>query len=159
MTTPTGGAAGVTLPTPDYGHVTDEVARETGRRNQIDIETYRGDLAAAFPPELRGRLDVLLFNPPYVVTDTEEISTTSLAATWAGGAHGREVLDRLLPEIPSLLSARGRFYLIALKENLRPDTPDDLLAAIPGMRGAIVVSRKCGRERLNVVCYTRTPSS
>lgn len=41
----------------------------------------------------------------------------------AGGLDGREVTDKLLPMIPSLLTPRtGRFYLIAINENIKPGT-------------------------------------
>ena len=47
-----------------------------------------------------------------------QIATDGIAASWAGGEHGREVLNRLLPLLPTALSPKGRFYLVALEENL-----------------------------------------
>lgn len=46
-----------------------------------------------------------------------QVGSKDLSAAWAGGTDGREVLNRLLPKISSLLSPKGMFYLIALKEN------------------------------------------
>jgi release factor glutamine methyltransferase len=55
---------------------------------------------------LSGKIDVLLFNPPYVPCETEELTAVlhsneefGIDAAWAGGKHGREVLDKLLPVI------------------------------------------------------------
>jgi release factor glutamine methyltransferase len=58
-------------------------------------------LASAVLPRLRGKIDILIFNPPYVVTPQEELEEAQrkkdIEASWAGGKDGIEVLLRLLP--------------------------------------------------------------
>lgn len=77
---------------------------------------------------IRGNtIDLLLFNPPYVPTSTEEMlqaqagavgATDELPAAWAGGIAGREVCDRILKRVPvALCYPRGVAYIVALKEN------------------------------------------
>jgi release factor glutamine methyltransferase len=54
---------------------------------------------------LRRRIDVLLFNPPYVPTPEDEVWTPAadtkriIFASWAGGERGRVVIDRVLDQL------------------------------------------------------------
>ena len=50
-------------------------------------------------------MDILLFNPPYVPTESDEVCGTGIEASWAGGVDGREVIDRFIP----LLNVSDRF--------------------------------------------------
>jgi release factor glutamine methyltransferase len=55
---------------------------------------------------LHHAVDVLLFNPPYVPTDTDEASSAQsnadIAGSWAGGADGMEITNRLLQDVEVL---------------------------------------------------------
>lgn len=87
---------------------------------------------------LRHSVDILLFNPPYVPTISDEAhdaqSVADIQGSWAGGADGMEITDVFLNTVEvsrrrkiigvyhqlshqSLLSANGRFYLVAVKDN------------------------------------------
>lgn len=52
---------------------------------------------------LRHLVDIILFNPPYVPTDTEEILSAQndcgISGSWAGGADGMEITNRLLRDV------------------------------------------------------------
>jgi len=45
------------------------------------------------------------------------VQSHGIEASWAGGKNGREVMDRVFPLVADLLSTRGLFYLVTIKEN------------------------------------------
>ena len=49
--------------------------------------------------QLAGAVDVLIFNPPYVVTPVEEMEGCGISISWAGGRNGRQVVDKFLPQV------------------------------------------------------------
>jgi len=128
------------------------------------------DLLGSLLPRLAGRVDVLLFNPPYVPTDDDEVISEStalrssseglLAAAWAGGARGRRVIDRALPQIAACLThsencgGRGEAFFVLVDENV----PDEVMAEALrwGLDGAIVKRVTAKNERLLVMRLTPT---
>lgn len=46
-----------------------------------------------------------------------QVGSHGIEAAWAGGRNGRQVMDRFFPLVPDLLSPRGFFYLVTIKEN------------------------------------------
>uniref|UniRef100_A0A0K8RKS1 Methyltransferase HEMK2 n=1 Tax=Ixodes ricinus TaxID=34613 RepID=A0A0K8RKS1_IXORI len=128
-----------------------EMTKRTGQRNGANIEPVLMDLAGSFLGRLDGQVDLLVFNPPYVVTASEEVRGSQLTRSWAGGKDGREVIDRFNPLVPKLLSPRGLYFLLVIKEN----NPDEIcqLMAKAGLKGEVVISRRCGAEFLKVLCF------
>ena len=90
-----------------------------------------------------------MFNPPYVPTPSDELLGTGIERSWAGGERGREVLDRLLPQLDDLLSPGGVFYFVVIKEN----EPDDVKAALKalGMSCESLGRKRAGKEELQIL--------
>ena len=132
---------------------------ETLRRNGLQRhEVVVCNLADALKARLRHRVDVLLFNPPYVPCDADELlHADALARAWAGGLDGREVLDRLLPDVGELLSATGRFYLIAIAQN-KPRDIMRILEQQHGLVGEVVARRTASNEQLMLLRFVRRPA-
>ncbi|XP_067421737.1 methyltransferase N6AMT1 [Emydura macquarii macquarii] len=126
---------------------------ETAALNKVHIQPVITDLVTGLLPRLNGKVDLLLFNPPYVVTPSEEVGSHGIEAAWAGGKNGREVVDRLFPLVPDLLSKGGLFYLVTIKEN----NPDEILETMKkySLRGIRVLSRQAGRETLTVLKFSK----
>ncbi|XP_023165873.1 methyltransferase N6AMT1 [Drosophila hydei] len=104
-----------------------EATKRTAIRNGARLDSLRCNLTDA----LRRRcVDLLLFNPPYVVTTDEELQSQmltdnpaterNLVYSWAGGTDGRRVTDILLEQLDDILSPSGVLYLLLLHEN-KPD--------------------------------------
>ena len=53
----------------------------------------------------------------YVPTPSCEVGKADITAACAGGERGREVIDRVLPHLPILLSPQGVFYILLVEEN------------------------------------------
>ena len=126
----------------------------TAKHNNVDVEAIQGDLVFPLLSRLRSQVDILIFNPPYVVTPSSEVGSKGIEASWAGGMKGREVLDRLLPHVSDILSDKGHFYLVALKENDIEDICNFMKKQ--GLLSKILLSRRAGREHLSILCFTKS---
>eukprot|EP01133_Synstelium_polycarpum_P005755 gene5755-6662_t len=82
----------------DINPLAAHVTQRTSLHNNVSIDIVNTSFLRGLDRVL-GNVDVLLFNPPYVPTPTEEIAQGGIAASWAGGIDGREVIDLLLPQI------------------------------------------------------------
>mmetsp|Transcript_54075 Transcript_54075/g.130834 ORF Transcript_54075/g.130834 Transcript_54075/m.130834 type:complete len:261 (-) Transcript_54075:38-820(-) len=127
-------------------------SQRTFEANQVSVELVQTDLMKGLT-RLKGRVDVMLFNPPYVPTPKEEMTSSLISMSWAGGEKGREVTDRLLEHVDEYLSDRGRLYMVALDSN----DPSGISKWMhtKGLKTRVVMKRQAGIERLMILCVQR----
>ncbi|XP_060805434.1 methyltransferase N6AMT1 [Amyelois transitella] len=125
-----------------------EMTKTTAKYNKVLMDSVNMDLAVSF---VNNKFDVILFNPPYVVTETSECGTCDITASWAGGDKGREVTDRLLDMIPKKLAQDGIFYLLLIEENI-PNEVVEIMAKF-GYKSQLIVSRKLRNEQQLVMKF------
>lgn len=118
------------------------------------IECAQGDMCSAFAEQLAGKVDILLFNPPYVPTEEEEVGHGDIRAAWAGGADGMEVTRRFLEEwVPKMLAPQGACYVVFVQEN-DPLGVAKRLAAHFGLMPKQILRRTAKNEKLSVWRFT-----
>ncbi|MFD9004958.1 putative protein N(5)-glutamine methyltransferase [Streptomyces sp. NPDC059582] len=93
----------------------DPVAVRCARRN-IDGHVHAGDLFEALPDTLRGRVDVLAANVPYVPTDEvpllpAEARDHEPLTALDGGADGLDLLRRVADAAPDWLAPGGCLFV------------------------------------------------
>eukprot|EP00892_Ulva_mutabilis_P001020 jgi/Ulvmu1/10919/UM007_0098.1 len=123
--------------------------------NQAVVDVIRCDLLGPLRPALIGKVDLLFFNPPYVVTPDEEVSIDGISAAWAGGRDGRVVIDRLLQTVHEYLSPSGLMYMIAVHDNRPLDLIQNLACKI-GLHGEVLLTRRADEELLYVLRLSRS---
>lgn len=135
-------------------------ARETlglnGGWNCVAAGVVRGNLLSAVRPRA---VDVLLFNPPYVPTDSVPegyTPDTALELAWAGGKDGMEVTSRVLDSLDEVLSERGVAYVVVCKGNKVEEIVDRMRAQGWGCIVAGHSGRKAGWEVLSILRIWRT---
>ncbi|XP_043483968.1 methyltransferase N6AMT1-like isoform X1 [Leptopilina heterotoma] len=129
-----------------------KVTKKTSVTNSTKVEVIQMDLATNFLP--LKYFDLIVFNPPYVVTEALEVFDEKLISkTWAGGLEGRQVMKRIFPHIPNLLSENGIFYLLIIKEN----NPEYIMEYFKqfNMIGSMIAERKIRGEHLYVLKFVR----
>ncbi|GBE61468.1 hemK methyltransferase family member 2-like protein, putative [Babesia ovata] len=62
-------------------------------------------------------VDIVMFNPPYVPSDSTDPTNQCLDMAWNGGAMGSEVTDRFIASVKEYLSQHGTVYLLVEKRN------------------------------------------
>ncbi len=123
---------------------------------QVRADIVLTDLTAALSGRLRGAVDVCVFNPPYVPSESSELEGDGLSRAWAGGCDGREVLDRLIPSLDALLSARAVMYLVVLANANKPAELLQRMRDTAKLTAATVLAeRKVGVEHLQIYRLTR----
>ncbi|MGW8064266.1 putative protein N(5)-glutamine methyltransferase [Streptomyces ziwulingensis] len=142
-----GAALAAALDRPEvYAADLDPVAVRCARDNLADAggRVYAGDLFDALPDTLRGRVDVLAANVPYVPSDEvallpSEARDHEPLVALDGGADGLDVLRRVAAEAPHWL-APGGCVLVETSERQAPAAVDAFTRA--GLTTRLAVSEE-----------------
>ncbi|WP_456787130.1 putative protein N(5)-glutamine methyltransferase [Cellulomonas sp. P5_C5] len=131
-----------------YAADVEPAAVRCARRNVATVggQVFEGDLDEPLPASLRGRVDLLVANVPYVPTDDialmpPEARDHEPRVTLDGGADGLDVLRRVAGVAPRWL-APGGHLLVETSEAQAPAAVDVLAAA--GLAARVVVDEDAG---------------
>jgi release factor glutamine methyltransferase len=127
-----------------YAADIDPVAVRCARRNLPGARVYEGDLFDPLPDTIRGRIDVLLANVPYVPTQEigllpPEARVHEARVALDGGADGLDVLRRVAAAAPHWL-APGGHLLFETSERQVPHTVEILSRT--GLRTRVATSEE-----------------
>lgn len=137
-----------------------DVTKRTACKNGATLNVINMNLLSCFRLNV---VDVLIFNPPYVVTPDEEIDSNEsphdnpfndkIIQSWAGGTDGRLIMDRVFDAMDNILSAKGTAYILVIEEN----KPKEIIANMTnkGFHGSIVAERRIRGEHLYVIRFQR----
>ncbi|MGW1989341.1 putative protein N(5)-glutamine methyltransferase [Embleya sp. NPDC001921] len=137
-----------------YAADIDPAAVRCARRNIAADRVFEGDLFAPLPATLRGRIDLLVANTPYVPTDELQLLPSEARiheprVALDGGADGLDVQRRVTAAAPDWLAPGGRL-LVETSERQAP-------RAVEVFRRAGLIPRVVESEELyaTVVIGTR----
>lgn len=116
------------------------LAAENAATLGLDIALHHGDLFEALPDSLRGRIDLLVANPPYVATGDlatlpVEVRDHDPRIALDGGGDGLDVIRRIAADAPWWLAIEGWAFVeigsdhsaaaaelfVGLEREVRPD--------------------------------------
>jgi len=146
-----------------YAADVDPAAVANARRNLHPLRVFEGDLYAALPHALRGGIDVLLVNAPYVPTEAislmpPEARDHEHRVALDGGADGLDVQRRVVAEACGWLSRGGVLLVetgadqasttaaLMVAVGLTADTVSNPETGSTAVRGRRVVSAWSGRR-------------
>jgi release factor glutamine methyltransferase len=96
--------------------------------------------------KVSGRFDLIVFNPPYLPSDSREDRESSKVTS--GGFKGDEVLIRFLRKVRDYLSGDGKALIVVSSLTPREKIEEILLSE--GLEWEVVVWKKVFMEKLEV---------
>ncbi|KAF2011652.1 hypothetical protein BU24DRAFT_286306 [Aaosphaeria arxii CBS 175.79] len=154
-----------------------QTAIASSAQPSVFLDVVNGDLASSIRHQ---SVDVFIFNPPYVPAELPDFSrhdsynalpagkkaTTFeqdsylLELSYAGGEDGMVVTNRMLAQIPEILSPNGIAYVLLCAQNKPEDVKKNIRSWGPGWLAETVGSsgKKAGWEKLQIVRIWRQTS-
>ncbi len=109
------------------------------------IEVVRADLFRG----IKGKFDLILFNAPYLPTQSEERTGQWIDYALDGGENGRQTVDRFIEDLAGHLRPGGRAMLLISSLTGLAEVRETAEAA--GLTAKVVAEEGCFFERLYVL--------
>lgn len=109
------------------------------------VDVVRADLFCG----IKGRFDLILFNPPYLPTVPEERTGQWIDYALDGGEDGREVIARFLKDLMSHLRPAGRALLLISSLTGLEEVRE--MAVAQEFHTTVVTTERCFFEQLHVL--------
>jgi len=116
-----------------------DAAKENAKKEKVKLTFILSDLFE----KVKGKFDLIVFNPPYVRTEDSEV-TDMQSIAWQGGTDGMLVIDRFLKQVKGFLKPSGRVLLLV-------SSTDDRVPPIPGFKTKVLKKKSLFFERLFVL--------
>lgn len=134
-------------------------AASTGAR---DVRVEAGDVRDAVLPELEGRVDVVVSNPPYIPPDAVPVDPEVRdhdpdLALYGGGADGLDVPRAVVARAAALLAPGG--LLVMEHAEVQAGAVRDLVAATGAFTGVRTGTDLTGRDRMVVARRAAGPAA
>lgn len=121
------------------------VARANASRHGLDVEILEGDLLSPLPGDLRGEVDLIVSNPPYVTREEfADLPEEVRAEPYEALVGGTDVHERLAGESPAWLREAG-WLVMEIGETQAGDVSELLR---PGFEKIEVLPDLTGRDRV-----------
>ena len=117
-----------------------ELAEKNAGLNNVDIKVVESDLFE----RIKGKFDVIVFNPPYLPTSKNERTDEEINSAWDGGKEGGQVVLGFLRNFRKYLKKNGRCYLLVSSLNKKA------LKRIEKLNGILIDEKKLFFESLKV---------
>lgn len=136
------------------------ITKRTAKINEANLQVINMNLLTAFRPNA---VDILIFNPPYVVTTDDELTeddgvnggafNANIKKSWAGGVDGRRIMDKVFDRLDCILAKNGLAYVLVIEEN----KPHEIIYKLKALKfnAAIVAERRIRGEHLIVLRIQR----
>ncbi len=121
------------------------------------VDVVQTSFTSALMPRNRNKARILLFNPPYVPSEEDELGHDDCHAAYAGGRDGREVIDEFLPLVKHILTHKNSVcYMIAIEDN----KPRELMEIMSrekygSFQSSVVMKKKVLGEILYLLKFVR----
>ena len=137
---------GATVHATDASPAAVELARANAARLGLPVFVQEGDLFGPLPPELRGTVDLVVANPPYLPVDDGSTLPADVRADPASALFGGLALyERLFAEATAWLRAGGA---LVVEIDAREGASVSAAARAAGYQQVRVVADLTGRDRV-----------